>query len=73
MTNLIKIEQKSDVKETIQEFLELSEDVDCFVVVYLRKDGRPAMMGSSCSQMERSFLHKFFGWCLDRWFDRGSE
>lgn len=67
--NLFELKPKeSDVKKTIEEFLEMHENFDCVMLVALNKDGTQFMQSSTMNQFERSFLSQFVQSSIFWWF-----
>lgn len=62
------IETKSDVKETITDFLLRADSFEGVMLVGLNKDGSQFMMSSTMSAMKKCFLISFVQSWLLTWF-----
>jgi len=71
---LVEIDTTKNVNETIDDFKkELSQKVDCVIILATDREGRQYLRSSSMNHLERSFLCQFFNAYLNQWFDLGEE
>lgn len=67
-TNLIGLECKIDVKETLEEFNKKADDFEAIIIVGLKKDGSQLLETSSCSAYKKFFLLAFANSWMNNWF-----
>ncbi len=58
--SVIELKHETDVKETLECFLERASSFDGVVLIALNKDGSQYLVTSSMSMYKRAFLKCFF-------------
>lgn len=69
MSNLIKLEFETDVKQTIEAFLKNSDQFSSVILLGLDKECRQHLMTSSCSGQEKAFMTQFLNAWMNKWFE----
>jgi len=65
---IVKIDAKTDVKNVLQECLELSDGLSAVIVLGLFKDSSQMLRTSTMSAMEKAFLAQFLNAWMNQWF-----
>lgn len=61
------------VKLTLQECLDMSDNLECVVVLALDKDGNQILRTSSTSGEKKAFLFAFYQAWMTKWFQLGED
>lgn len=69
MGNLIKIERETDVKQTLEECLELADSLQGVIVIGLTKETSQFIRTSTMNAMEKAFCIQFANAWLNKWFE----
>jgi len=67
--NLVKLEIKTDVKDTLKEVLDMSDSLSGVIVLGLTKESTQILRTSTMSAMEKSFLASFLNAWMTKWFE----
>lgn len=68
MTNLVKLESKSDVKEAIDQVQSVADDLDMVMILAIDKSGKQHLWTSTGSMLQKSFLVQFLNAWAAKWF-----
>lgn len=69
LKNLVKLEIKTDVKDTLKEVLDMSDSLSGVIVLGLTKESTQILRTSTMSAMEKSFLASFLNAWMTKWFE----
>lgn len=72
-TNLVKLEAKSDVKEVLQEMLDMSDSLSCVMAVGLTKESTQILRGSTMSGLEKAYIVSFMNAWMANLFNIGED
>lgn len=70
---VLRFKNESDVKKTLEEVINQSDNLECVVVLGLYNDGSQMLRTSNCSAMQKAFIHSFFSAWLVKWFQLDND
>lgn len=70
---IIDFKADPQVRQTIQECLDMADHLECVVVLALDKDGNQILRTSSTSGEKKAFLMAFYQAWMTKWFKLGDE
>jgi len=71
--NIINFKADPQVKLTLQECLDMADNLECVVVLALDKEGNQILRTSSTSGEKKAFLLSFYQAWMTKWFKIGNE
>lgn len=72
-TKLRLVEQKSDIRETLEPLVSIADSMDGVMVLGINKDGTQFLVSSTMSHYQKCFLLAFHQAVNQRWFDEMAD